>query len=126
MREWERRCSGRSVIQFAPDAGRLEVRVRLRHRDTVTPEIRGVVEVEKYDSPLMTRLVATEEYVLNAVSFGLALASGLVLYYFPNPTFGSLQDYLALFTWGIGIDQGKNLVQTFRDLKQQSVEAAGA
>ena len=124
--EWERRCTGRSVIQFAPEPGRLEVGVRLRHGEIVTPEIHGEVEVEPMNSSLRMRLVATEEIVLTVVSSALALASGLVLYYLPNPTFGSLQDYLALFTWGIGIDQGKNLVQTFRDLKQQSVEAAGA
>ena len=124
--EWERRCTGRSVVQFAPEVGRMEVGVRLRHGDIVTDEIQGTVQVEKMNSSLRMRLVATEEIVLTVVSSALALASGLVLYYLPNPTFGSLQDYLALFTWGIGIDQGKNLVQTFRDLKQQSVETAGA
>jgi hypothetical protein len=40
----------------------------------------------------------------------LAMISGLWLLYAKNPTFGQFQDYLGLFAWGVGIDQGKNLL----------------
>ena len=40
-----------------------------------------------------------------------AIVSGLAIYG-KAPTFGSsMQDYIALFTWGAGIDQGKNFIQ---------------
>jgi len=35
-----------------------------------------------------------------------------VAIYALTPTFGSLKDYIALFTWGAGIDQGKNFIQS--------------
>ena len=49
------------------------------------------------------------------MSTGLALivsiVSGVALYALA-PTFGSAKDYLALFTWGAGLDQGKNFIQS--------------
>jgi hypothetical protein len=49
------------------------------------------------------------------VSWGLAgviaMISGLWLLYAKNPTFGRPEDYLGLLAWGVGVDQGKNLIQ---------------
>ena len=43
----------------------------------------------------------------DGITFGVAalvaLVSGMGMYYVKSPTFGSLQDYLALFTWGAGV-----------------------
>jgi hypothetical protein len=86
----------------------------------VTKPIDGKVSVKSSPRNIVLRLFALEEMVLIAVSAAIAFASGLVLYYMPKPNFGSVQDYLALFTWGVGVDQGKNLVQTFQNLRNQS------
>jgi hypothetical protein len=97
----------------------LKVTVSLRHGKLVTSPVEGELPiVPSYG--IRSVLPALEEWVLVGVSAVIALASGLVLYYLPNPTFGSLQDYLALFTWGVGVDQGKNLVQTFQSLRSRS------
>ncbi|MDD4238519.1 MAG: hypothetical protein PHT62_08185 [Desulfotomaculaceae bacterium] len=40
------------------------------------------------------------------LSFFSAVAAGLLALYFTNSTFGGLQDYLAAFLWGAGVDQG--------------------
>jgi hypothetical protein len=40
-----------------------------------------------------------------------SIISGVAIYAL-TPTFGSLKDYIALFTWGAGIDQGKNFIQS--------------
>jgi hypothetical protein len=35
-----------------------------------------------------------------------------------NPSFGSFHDYLALFTWGVGAEQGKNFLQVLQSYSQ--------
>jgi hypothetical protein len=45
------------------------------------------------------------------VAVVVAVATGLATVYYGNPVFGSFQDYLLLFLWGVGADQTKNAVQ---------------
>lgn len=117
---WDETCPGNTLFQFAPEPGSLEMEVRLRYGNLETEPIAGELSIAASFGRIRSLLPALEEWVLVGVSAAIALASGLVLYYLPNPTFGSLQDYLALFTWGVGVDQGKNLVQTFQSLRTQS------
>jgi len=124
--KWTVRANGNSLVQFAPEEGKLTVGLVLSHRNQKTKPITAKLDIESSHRNIVRRLFAVEEIVLVAVSFVTALASGLVLYYIPNPSFGSLQDYLALFTWGVGVDQGKNLVQTFQNLRKQSQPPAGS
>jgi len=46
------------------------------------------------------------------LSFFSAVAAGLLALYFTNSTFGGLQDYLAAFLWGAGVDQGVKWLAT--------------
>lgn len=116
---WNETCPGKVLYQFAQQSGTLTVAVSLRHETIRTQPVEGELPIAP-SYGLRSVLPALEEWVLVGVSSVIALASGLVLYYLPNPTFGSLQDYLALFTWGVGVDQGKNLVQTLQSLRSQS------
>lgn len=117
---WHATCHGNRLPQFAAEPGVLKMAVTLQHGETETRAIEGKLPITSSVGGFTSRLFALQEVVLVGVSMAIALASGLVLYYFSNPTFGSLQDYLALFTWGVGVDQGKNLVQTFQSLRSQS------
>ena len=111
---------GKTLLQFAPEAGALDARVTLRHNSETSKTLTGTVSILGSGVSLPVRLFAIQELVLILVSTAIALASGLVLYYDSNASFGSMQDYLALFTWGVGVDQGKNLAQTFQSLSSQS------
>jgi hypothetical protein len=51
------------------------------------------------------------DYISFLVAMLLSLVSGIKLYAL-GATFGSLADYLALFTWGAGVDQGKTFLQS--------------
>ena len=53
-----------------------------------------------------------------------ALVSGLWLFYVKQPTFGSVHDYMGLMAWGVGIDQGKNLVQLISSWSAASPKTA--
>jgi hypothetical protein len=43
-----------------------------------------------------------------------AIISGLLTFYYKNPIFGSIQDYLGLFLWGVGVEQTKNFLQALQ------------
>jgi hypothetical protein len=116
--EWHRKATGKSITQFTPAEGSLEVGFRWAFGDDETEALTHEC-VSRADHDVLSRLFALEELVLVGVSAAIALVSGLVLYYSPNVSFGSMQDYLALFTWGVGVEQGKNLVQTFQSLSSQ-------
>lgn len=72
----------------------------------------------------MFRAFAYIEYVSWGTAFLVALVSGLSMQYFKRGAFGSTQDYLLLFLWGVGTDQGKNLLQALQAYSQ-SPQAAG-
>ena len=49
-----------------------------------------------------------------AIAAGLAVVTGLSMFYFKGSTWGSYQDYLSLFLWGAGVDQGKTFLQSLQ------------
>ncbi len=51
----------------------------------------------------------------------IAIVTGLSMFYYNSPTFGSYKDYISLFLWGAGVDQGKNFLQAM-----QTYSAPGA
>ncbi len=118
--DWYTRTTGKTLVQFAPEAGKLDIVVNLRYDNQETKPIEAVLDIQSSRRNSARRFFVIEEFVLITVSFAIALTSGLVLYYVPKPIFGSLQDYVALFTWGVGVDQGKNFVKTFQNLRRQS------
>jgi hypothetical protein len=113
------------VTQYAPEAGQIileEVTIRyasdpnpilLKRPDEEPPKGPGAlwnVNVVKSGDFRIWRIAESADYVALFVAVIAGMASGLLLY-MQNPTFGSLKDYLQLFMWGAGIDQGKNFIQ---------------
>ena len=54
------------------------------------------------------------QWISFLVAAGAALLSGMMTYYVNHPGFGSASDYLTLFAWGAGVDQGKNFLQNLQ------------
>lgn len=117
---WRTRATGKKLLQFAPAAGTLSTSVTLSYGADSSSPIEGSVNVGRPRGGMTSALFAVQEIVLVAVAAVIAFASGLVMFYEANPSFGSIQDYLALFTWGVGVEQGKNLAQTFTGLSKQT------
>ena len=116
---WHTWSFGKKLLQFAPASGILKMSVKLKFGKDLSDSVTGKLGIAA--SPAgYHQLIVGQEIVLLLVSLIIAFASGLVLYYDSNVSFGSMQDYLALFTWGVGVDQGKNLAQTFQSLNAQS------
>jgi hypothetical protein len=60
------------------------------------------------------------EIISWAIAGVVAIATGLTTYFFGTPTFGSPKDYLTLFLWGAGMDQGKNFLQSLQSVSGQA------
>lgn len=105
--------NGPCLVQFAPAPGRLEGTVTLRWKERSLslpcPPVRGI-EAREFG---VLRGFETLEVWSTFLALGLALASGLAGRFFNVPTFGTPGDYLALFLWGVGVDQAKNAWQLF-------------
>jgi hypothetical protein len=107
--------AGPRVVQYMPKPGSVTVTVRIV-RDGDSVELHGAepLKVDKSEEFSIGRAFERVEYL----SFGLAglaaMVSGLTIYYAKSQIFGSLEDYLSLFVWGAGVDQGKNLLQALQ------------
>jgi hypothetical protein len=119
-----------SVAQFATRAGKWTVSVRLLRRTQSGPEPLQVpesVEVRVGKSSEVTflgNLERAERWGL-AMAAIFALVSGLLTFYYKNPVFGSMQDYLTLFLWGVGVDQTKNFLQSIQSSSQATKTGEG-
>ena len=58
----------------------------------------------------MQSIDRTEQWAFGFATL-FAIVSGLGTLYYKNPTFGSMQDYIALFLWGATVDQTKNFLK---------------
>jgi hypothetical protein len=75
---------------------------------------KGPMKVRKSLDVGFLRGLEVTEWCALSVAMLLALVSGVLTFYFKNPIFGSVQDYLTLFLWGVGIDQAKNFLQALQ------------
>jgi len=103
---------GPAVVQYFPNRGIVHAAVTLSYAGS-SIDVPAQTALEIGDSSDFGVLQAFEgqEYVAWLIAGAVALATGLSIYYYKNPTFGAPQDYLALLLWGAGMDQGKNFLQ---------------
>jgi hypothetical protein len=113
------------VTQYAPEAGQIilkEVSIQYASKpkpislksqakdNSKEPGGLWTVNVVKSSDFRIWRIAESADYIALFVAVIAGIATGLLLY-MQNPIFGSLKDYLQLFMWGAGIDQGKNFIQ---------------
>jgi hypothetical protein len=114
------------VVQYVPRSGLLAVKVHVQNGvlsfDTPgTDPAHGALKIATCADFGTFRGLAKVEMVSWALAAMIAVVTGLSTFYFKGPTFGSFQDYLTLFLWGAGVDQGKNflqVLQTYSPTKQ--------
>ena len=110
------------IAEFAPTNGLFKVSVKtLRETSSGTKivPVQGTsLNIRKSsDLSWLQNVERTEVWSLSLAGL-FAIISGLLTFYYKNPVFGSAQDYLALFLWGVGVEQGKNFIQTLQSTSQ--------
>ncbi|HEX3482131.1 MAG TPA: hypothetical protein VHT91_44255 [Kofleriaceae bacterium] len=109
------------VTMYVPAAGKLTVRARIFWPAASLTEPPLELDRKEFlvapnqDLRLLGRLEAST-VVHFALTAGVAVVTGLPALYFDNATFGSYADYVKILVWGVGIDQGKNLIQLVREV----------
>lgn len=107
------------VTMYVPAAGKLSVRARIfwpaasLSEPPLEIDRKDFLVAPNEDLRLLGRLEAST-VVHFALMAGVAVVTGLPALYFDNATFGSYADYVKILVWGVGIDQGKNLIQLVR------------
>lgn len=103
------------VTMYVPAAGKLQVRVRIFWPSSTSESPLELEAPEITIGPNQDLLLLNRLEASMVLYFGLlavvAVATGLAALYSNNPTFGSYADYVKILLWGIGVDQGKNLIQ---------------
>lgn len=101
------------VAQYSPRAAQLTAAVEIYYEgqkgasaaQEAPTFVRKTTEFRAWHAMEKADLLAFVAALLVSVISGIGL-------YALAPTFGSLKDYLALFTWAAGFDQGKNFLQS--------------
>jgi hypothetical protein len=100
------------VAQYVSRPGTVDATVTISYKNHVAETIgsAGLVRVRRSrEFGLFASALAT------GITFVLVVAGSVVTgikAFALAPTFGSLQDYITLFTWGVGLDQGRNFFQS--------------
>lgn len=119
------------VTMYVPAAGKLSVRARIfwpaasLSEPPLEIDRKDFVVTPNEDLRLLGRLEAST-VVHFALMAGAAVVTGLPALYFDNATFGSYADYVKILVWGVGIDQGKNLIQLVRAVPADGPSAPAA
>jgi hypothetical protein len=103
------------VVQYMPKPGTLTVSVTIR-RNGATKGVgpTQLAAISRSRDFSLWKAFERVDFLAFAIAGVVAIVSGLAMFYAKNPSFGTLQDYLSLFTWAAGVDQGKNLVQALQ------------
>ena len=118
-----------STVVYADRAGTLMASVTLSpvtlEYDPRTLPSRGPeVKINPSPDDTLKQKLTTADVVSFLAAATVAMASGLWLLYGKQPTFGSVQDYVGLMAWGVGVDQGKNLLQLLSSWSPSPAKAA--
>ncbi|HYM60491.1 MAG TPA: hypothetical protein VEZ11_06320 [Thermoanaerobaculia bacterium] len=106
---------GPAVVQYFPRAGTVQVEVALRyHGESLAVPARADLEIRDSSDFGFLRSFEAAEVGSWLIAAGAAIVTGLSTFYFKSQFFGSYQDYISLFIWGVGIDQTKNFVQNMQ------------
>jgi hypothetical protein len=119
---WKKRIlspvtDGPRLVQYSPSPGQMRVNVRVRcENEILSAGQKAMKTLSLFPSTDFRWQEGFEgiELASLAISAVFALLTGLATYYLKNPTFGSAQDYVSLFLWGVSVDQAKNVLQSLK------------
>jgi hypothetical protein len=109
---------GPRIMQYMPRNGALAVSVRIVRAPGVSKEVPATEPVQVAKSGEFGYFSGLERMEVYSLIFAalFAVITGIGTFYAKSAAWGSFQDYLTLFVWGAGIDQGKNFLQNLQNL----------
>ncbi len=121
-----------SVPKYFPEGGSWNISVTVHFPKDLLPEDDNMItsiaieprkiEVRENEDIIWYRQWNKYEIGLSGIAFLFAVFSGLQSEYFRKPDFGSWDDFLTLFIWAVGFDQGKNFLTLVKDMRDKQKE----
>jgi hypothetical protein len=107
------------VGQFSPQAGTISATVAPQYKGVALPAVSQQIATPIRSSTDFSaaRIVERTDIGAFLIALLVSVVSGIAAYAL-KPHFGSFEDYLALFTWGASLDQGKNFIQSLAAYKR--------
>jgi hypothetical protein len=103
---------GPSVVQYFLRPGQAGVQLELRYKnDPIQIPRCDAIAIQKSSDYGLLSYFERAEMTGWAIAAVMAMVTGLSIFWAKGLVFGSFQDYLSLFIWGVGIDQTKNFIQ---------------
>jgi hypothetical protein len=101
------------LVQYVPEKGRLNIEVELCRNGIPSKKVKmdKTIIIEDSSDFGWRGIFRSAEITALVIATLFAVISGLASFYISNPVFGNTGDYIALFIWGAGVDQGKNFLQ---------------
>jgi hypothetical protein len=119
---------GPSVVHYFDRSGSGRVSVRPLYFNESGKEVTANQPLSISASPDFRwyNILAGAEIAAWLIAAIVAIATGLLIYYYKGTSWGTWQDYLTLFIWGVGVDQGKNFLQYLGAFSGQPVNPSSA
>jgi hypothetical protein len=102
------------MVEYAEGPGELSVEVEICRGHDSGKVVGPKLTIDKSTDFRWQESLERVELLSFGLAFVVAIVSGLAAIYVKNASFGSLLDYLSLFLWGAGVDQGKNALQVLQ------------
>ncbi len=102
------------IAQYSPRSGHITAAVKITYdgctRSASVPLEKPLI-IRKSGDFRVWRIFETADIFAFVLALIVSVISGVATYAL-DPTYGSFTQYLALFIWGAGVDQGKNFLQS--------------
>lgn len=106
--------NGPAIALYSPYPGQISGSVCITYKDPqnqiAVSDFKPLKIASSNDFRVLANL-GTADGLAFLVALLFSVITGVGVYAL-TPTFGSIKDYLTLFTWGAGVDQGKNFLQS--------------
>ena len=100
-------------MQYFPDAGEVAVWVELKFQGKpIVVKSSETLSIGPTREFRIMKSFESAELLSWGVALALAVFSGLSIYYIDSAGWGSFKDFLTLFLWGAGMEQGKTFLQS--------------
>jgi hypothetical protein len=111
-----------SVVQYFPEPCKVSVSVTLVYENETGAKVTAdeklpIVKSSDFEGFQILKGTGFASWAIAAI---VAIATGLSMFYYKGTSWGTYQDYLTLFLWGVGVDQGKNFLQALQAYSGQS------
>jgi hypothetical protein len=99
------------IRQFSPLKGSLKARVELWYKDqSFEVKLQEPILIAQSTSTQISTSTRINDVISTLAAMAIGILTGITSYYLNQEVFGTAEDYILLFLWGAGIEQGTSFL----------------